>query len=276
MTDRDRVWQALSHRERRGIIDLLRAEPLTTGAIVAATGLDRYVVQRHLGTLRDAGLVTVTPKGRERYNALNASALYQATIGWLRPVDRRYATALDALRSQLECENEETPMDLRRLHVVQQLDIKAARARCFAALTGDLSPWWGAPYLLIDSPETRISVEPRLGGLVFERAKEREVAWGTVSELATDHLVAWTGRIGLGNAVTGTVRFTLTDNGSTTSVELEHESIGAFDPDSQHSYATGWNDLMHRLKAFVEDGESYGIAGANCRPPVVRAAGTDS
>lgn len=99
-------------------------------------------------------------------------------------------------------------MDIRRLHVTQQIDIDAEPRRCFDALTGDISPWWGSPYLLIDRPETRISADPRLGGLVCERADSDETAWGTVSELSPDRLVAWTGRIGLGGAVTGTVRFT--------------------------------------------------------------------
>jgi DNA-binding transcriptional ArsR family regulator/uncharacterized protein YndB with AHSA1/START domain len=274
--DRDRVWQALANPERRRIIDLLRSEPLTTGAIVEATGVDRFAVQRHLGVLRRAGLVLVTAHGRERHNALNASALYQATIGWLRPIDRRYAAALDGIRDQLESNDEETPMDIRRLHVVQQIDIAAEAPRCFESLTGDISPWWGSPYLLIDRPETRITVEPRLGGLVSERADDEEAAWGTVSELAPDRRIAWTGRIGLGYAVTGTVRFTLTEQAGGTRIDLEHESIGAFGPGSQLSYDNGWYDLLHRLKVLLEDGESYGIAGENTQPPTIQASGSKS
>ncbi|GAA5104493.1 ArsR/SmtB family transcription factor [Haloechinothrix salitolerans] len=276
MSDRDAVWQALSHRERRRIIDLLRSEPRTTGAIVEATGLDRFVVQRHLGVLRRAGLVLVSAQGRERHNALNASALYQATIGWLRPIDRRYTAALDGLRSQLESNDEETPVDIQRLHVNQRIDIDAEPRRCFDALTGDISPWWGSPYLMIDRPDTRITAEASLGGLVCERAEDEQSVWGTISELAPNRCVAWTGRIGLGGAVTGTVRFTLTEQAGRTRIDLEHESIGAFDPESQHSYNSGWRDLLHRMKALVEDGESYGIAGKNTQPPSLEVLGSES
>lgn len=274
MSDREAVWQALASPERRWIIDLLRSGSRTTGGLVEETDLDRFVVQRHLGVLRKAGLVLVTPRGRERHNALNASALYQATIGWLRPVDRRYATALDGLRTQLESNEGDIPVDIRRLHVTQQIDVAAEPHRCFDALTGDISPWWGSPYLLIDRSETRISVEPRLGGLVSERTEAEEVAWGSVSELARDRLVAWTGRIGLGPAVTGTVRFTLTEQAGGTRIGLEHESIGAFDPESEHSYASGWRDLLHRLQALIDDGESYGIAGRNSQPPSIQDPGS--
>ena len=276
MSNRDVVWQALANPERRQIIDLLRAEPRTTGEVVEATGLDRFVVQRHLGVLRKAGVVLVTARGRERSNALNASALYQATIGWLRPFDRHYATALEGLREGLEANEKERLMDIRRLHVAQQIDIAADARRCFAALIGDISAWWGSPYLLLDRPETRIRAEARLGGLVSEHAEGEEAAWGTVSELAPDRLIAWTGRIGLGDAVTGTVRFTLTERAGQTRIDLEHESIGAFTPESQGSYDHGWHDLLHRLKTLIEDGAPYGIAGKNTPPPSIQNTGGES
>lgn len=267
MGERDAVWQALASPERRSIIDLLRAEPRTTGVIVEESGLDRFVVQRHLGALRKAGLVLVTARGRERLNALNASVLYQATIGWLRPADRRYATALGNLRDRIESNDGETPMDINRVLVKQRIDIAADADRCFAALTGDISEWWGAPYLMLDDAETRITVEPRLGGLVSERATDSEASWGSVSELAQGRMIAWTGRIGMGDAVVGTVRFTLTEHDGRTRVDLEHESIGAFSAGTQDGYDAGWRDLLRRLQALVEDDEAYGIAGKNTRPP---------
>lgn len=50
---------------RLGILDALRGGPLTVGAIVAATGLTQPNVSNHLGCLRDCGLVTATPHGRQ-------------------------------------------------------------------------------------------------------------------------------------------------------------------------------------------------------------------
>lgn len=55
-----------------------------------------------LQVLREADLVLVTDRGRERVNALNASALYQATIGWLDPGSARTAHALDSLKRLAE------------------------------------------------------------------------------------------------------------------------------------------------------------------------------
>lgn len=267
MSEPDEVWQALANRERRRIIDLLRTSTFTTGAIVEATGLDRFAVQRHLGVLRDAGLISVTARGRERHNALNASALYQGTIGWLRPIDRRHAGALDSLRGIAETALREEHMEeIRHLHVSQQIKIDAPASTCFAALTGDLSEWWGAPYLLLDTPQTRIIGGDHLGAIVREISPDREVAWGFVSEIAQDAVVGWTGRIALGSAASGTVRYKLTADDDGTIVDLDHESIGVFPAESLDSYATGWHDLLHRLKSLLEDGTRYGLAGKNCPP----------
>ena len=69
--------------------------------------------------------------------------------------------------------------------------------------------------------------------------------------------------------MTGTVRFALTEQADGTRIDLEHESIGAFGPGSQHSYDNGWHDLLHRLKTLLEDDQSYGVAGHNTQPPTV-------
>lgn len=50
---------------RLAILDTLRGGPLTVGAIVTATGLTQPNVSNHLGCLRDCGLVTATPHGRQ-------------------------------------------------------------------------------------------------------------------------------------------------------------------------------------------------------------------
>lgn len=157
-------------------------------------------------------------------------------------------------------------MQINHLHVKLSVDIAADAGACFEALTGDISAWWGSPYLLLERPETRITLEPRLGGLVREHADGAEASWGTVTELEPGRTIAWTGRMGLGDAVVGTVRLTLTGDDGGTRIDLEHESIGAFGPGAQASYEHGWDDLLHRLKAFVERGEAYGVSGKNAPP----------
>jgi DNA-binding transcriptional ArsR family regulator len=60
------LLQALAHPIRLQILELLRRRPATVTAVVDDLGLEQPIVSRHLGVLRDAGLVTARTQGRER------------------------------------------------------------------------------------------------------------------------------------------------------------------------------------------------------------------
>ena len=268
MENADAVWQALSNPVRRQIVDLLRDGPRTTGSLAdsvhASHRVDRFAVQRHLTVLRDSGLVQVTAHGRERRNALDGSVLYQATIGWLRPADAETAGRLDRLKRHLESTEptRERTMDIQHFDVTQSIDIQAPPERVFRALVEDVADWWGAPYAIIDDPET-ISIEARLGGLVRENRGDHEALWGVVSEFEPGAVLAWTGSMGLGSGAHGTVTYTLTPGGSGTSLTVHHVSFGLFSSGMAEGYGYGWDDLNHRLKTLVETGEKHGLTGSN-------------
>ena len=84
--ENDRIFKALGHRTRRQLLDVLRDEPQTTGALCDAfPDLDRCTVMQHLKVLEDAGLVVARRDGRERWNHLNAlpiRAIYDRWIGF--------------------------------------------------------------------------------------------------------------------------------------------------------------------------------------------------
>ena len=84
--ENDRIFKALSHHTRREILDVLRDEPQTTGALCDAfPDLDRCTVMQHLKVLADASLVIARRDGRERWNHLNAvpiRAIYDRWIGF--------------------------------------------------------------------------------------------------------------------------------------------------------------------------------------------------
>src|SRR5699024_1234026 len=111
VTDIDAVWSALAHPARRRLVQMLREGPMPTGALHEALeshgqAPSRFATQRHLQVLREADLVLVTERGRERINALNGSALHRATTGWLPDPDRAMATSLDRVRTIAEREEQ--------------------------------------------------------------------------------------------------------------------------------------------------------------------------
>jgi len=67
----DLLFRSLSDPTRRGLFErLCREGELTVSALTAGAGVSQPVVSKHLGLLREAGLVTGRHEGREtRYSA---------------------------------------------------------------------------------------------------------------------------------------------------------------------------------------------------------------
>lgn len=275
----DAVWAALSHPARRTIVDRLRDGPALTGDLVdelAIDGMSRFTTQRHLKVLRDAGLVVVEEDGRTRRNHLNGAALYDATIGWLSPPSRATAQRLTALRDQLASppdgtasthrEDAITVSDFNHFCVHQQIDVAAPRDRAYNAVTGDVTAWWGSPYLLIERAGTRIEVAPTLGAQVVESNGDERRTWGTVTAVEPGRTIGWTGSMGMGALAHGTIELRLDDNDDgTTRITLTHEAFGVIDNATTASYDYGWADLLHRIRLHL-DGEDFGVSGHNRTP----------
>jgi DNA-binding transcriptional ArsR family regulator len=99
----DRVFRALGNATRRSILDTLRDQPLTTGALVASfPDLDRCTVMQHLKVLEEAELVTVERKGRERWNHLNPLPIHDIHERWIGPHAAFAVSTLSRLKRELE------------------------------------------------------------------------------------------------------------------------------------------------------------------------------
>lgn len=85
LDDFDVVFAALAHRSRRTILSVLRARggEMTSGAIAGRFEHSWPTVTQHLRVLEQAGLVTITMRGRERVYRLRADRLLSVAGGWL-------------------------------------------------------------------------------------------------------------------------------------------------------------------------------------------------
>ena len=83
-SDDDLVFKALANPVRRRMLDALREEPLTTGALCAAfSDLDRTTVLQHLRVLERAELVTGRKIGRERHLSLAPLPIKRIHDRWI-------------------------------------------------------------------------------------------------------------------------------------------------------------------------------------------------
>jgi DNA-binding transcriptional ArsR family regulator len=99
----DRIFKALGSAVRRQILDDLKDQPLTTGALVAHfPELDRCTVMQHLKVLEDADLVIAVRRGRERWNHLNALPIHDIHERWIGPHAAGATARMARLKQELE------------------------------------------------------------------------------------------------------------------------------------------------------------------------------
>jgi DNA-binding transcriptional ArsR family regulator/uncharacterized protein YndB with AHSA1/START domain len=254
---------------RRQILDLLRQRPHTTGELAAQYVSSRLAVMKHLKVLEVAGLVAVRRRGRERWNYLDAIPLQRMIERWLQPYRSSWAAALLKLQRYVEAtggtdmpQSNLTTDGINVIQIAQDLHLAAPRAAVFAALTGDLSAWWGAPYLQDATRAQTVTREPRLGGLMFERWSDNERAiWAVVTDYKQDARIILRGAMAMPGVVEGYIRFDLEDaQDGGTDLKLTHHAMGEVNNELRVGYHGGWEDLLgNRLRAWVENGEKLGI-----------------
>ena len=99
----DAVFKALAAPVRRQIMDDLRDQPLTRGALCEHfPEIDRCTVMQHLKVLESAGLVIPVRKGRERWNHLNPLPIHEIHERWIGPHAAGAVAKLDRLKREVE------------------------------------------------------------------------------------------------------------------------------------------------------------------------------
>lgn len=97
-------YKAISDDTRRHILDLLRGEPLTAGAIaVKCRHLSRPAVSKHLSILRRSRLVSAKKQGRERVYTLNAKPLREVDT-WVQQYEKFWDEQLQSFKTYVESE----------------------------------------------------------------------------------------------------------------------------------------------------------------------------
>jgi DNA-binding transcriptional ArsR family regulator len=102
--DLDATFQALADKTRRGVIELLRAEPRRAGELSARLDTSRPAMSRHLRVLRQTGLVQEERSpddARGRVYRLRREP-FDALHGWLEEIEAFWSEQLGAFRAHAE------------------------------------------------------------------------------------------------------------------------------------------------------------------------------
>ena len=96
------VFNAIAEPRRRQIIELLaRRRGLSVGAIVLLLGLRQPAVSKHLGVLREVGVVSATQQGKSRLYHLNPEQL-RPLQDWVKTLEKHWDRQLDRIRTRAE------------------------------------------------------------------------------------------------------------------------------------------------------------------------------
>jgi DNA-binding transcriptional ArsR family regulator len=94
------TFAALGEPSRLQIVELLRVRPFSVGGVAETLGIRQPQVSKHLGVLREAGVVAVEPFGRRRIYRLRAEP-FEEIGDWVDSFEGLWETRLDSLETLL-------------------------------------------------------------------------------------------------------------------------------------------------------------------------------
>ena len=97
----DALFRTLADPTRRALFErLCREGEQTVGALTEGSGVSQPAVSKHLGVLKQAGLVRDRPAGRQTHYSADLAAL-GPLVGWARQMAGFWESRFDDLESLL-------------------------------------------------------------------------------------------------------------------------------------------------------------------------------
>jgi DNA-binding transcriptional ArsR family regulator len=96
------VFNAIAEPRRRQILELLaRRGAVAVSVLVVTLGMPQPAVSKHLGVLREVGLVSVTKRGQQRLYQLEAKQL-KLVHDWAKKFEQHWTHHLDRIKQRAE------------------------------------------------------------------------------------------------------------------------------------------------------------------------------
>jgi DNA-binding transcriptional ArsR family regulator len=100
------AFAALADDTRSRIVEILAEDDRSVTELVELFSVSQPAISRHLRVLRESGVVTVEPNGKQRIYKLNPAALNDVS-GWADRCRRTWEARFDALGDHLDRMKEE-------------------------------------------------------------------------------------------------------------------------------------------------------------------------
>jgi hypothetical protein len=135
-------------------------------------------------------------------------------------------------------------------------DVRAPATHAFDVWTRDIGRWWPADHTATGEDGLTVTLEPRVGGRIFERTTDgRESEWGQILvwEPPRRFVYTWHLRRTVEESTEVEIRFVATAPDATR-VEIEHrgwERLGSEGPSWRDRNRGGWETLLPHYVAAV-------------------------
>jgi len=94
-------FNAVAEPKRRKVLEVLGTQELSVNELVEQLGWNQPMVSKHLGVLKEVGLVSERRVGRQRLYRVNAERL-KPIYDWVAPFERYWSESYDRLDEVLE------------------------------------------------------------------------------------------------------------------------------------------------------------------------------
>lgn len=94
-------FNAIAEPKRRQVLEVLGTQELSVNELVERLGWNQPMVSKHLGVLKEVGLVSERRAGRQRLYRVNAERL-KPIYDWVAPFERYWSERYDRLDDVLE------------------------------------------------------------------------------------------------------------------------------------------------------------------------------
>ena len=130
-------------------------------------------------------------------------------------------------------------------------EVRCDVAHAFEVWTARTSMWWPADHTVSGVPKAEVTIEPRVGGRIFERANETEHEWGEVTVWDPPRRLGYVWHIGQprSDATDVLVTFEPTADGGCR-VSIVHsgwERLGAAAAARRERNRGGWGAVLPRF-----------------------------
>ncbi|HJQ14742.1 MAG TPA: metalloregulator ArsR/SmtB family transcription factor [Anaerolineales bacterium] len=94
-------FNAVAEPKRRKVLEVLGTQELSVNELVERLGWNQPMVSKHLGVLKEVGLVSERRVGRQRLYRVNAERL-KPIYDWVAPFERYWSESYERLDDILE------------------------------------------------------------------------------------------------------------------------------------------------------------------------------